>query len=271
MNMPKRVTIELTNRCNRLCKGCPRNKMEYPQGDMKWELFKSIVTQLPSSTVIVPFFRGESLLYPRFEDAMQQLQRFNSVQIATNGDMLNERTMKALLSCSFVSLSLHELAYPRWSDPRLEFLEKARKNGTETQVSIIETLIPEGQKQGFVDAWLEHADKVRIYVEHSHKGFGDIDYPPNIKEDLPCEKPFNEMAVYWDGKVALCNHDWNSHNSLGDLNTQTIMEVWNGQYYDMIRQMHSYNGRRVLACKDCDYWMTSYLPKKMFGELYVNG
>jgi hypothetical protein len=42
MQYPKRVTIELTNRCNRACIGCPRHKMRYPQGYMTPELFYKI-------------------------------------------------------------------------------------------------------------------------------------------------------------------------------------------------------------------------------------
>ena len=44
--MPKRVTIEFTNRCNRACLGCPRNKMTYPIGDMSLSLLNKIVEQL---------------------------------------------------------------------------------------------------------------------------------------------------------------------------------------------------------------------------------
>jgi len=202
---------------------------------------------------------------------MKELQHFKSVQIATNGDFLNDRTAKALLHCSFVSLSLHEFTYPT-RKPRLDLFRAAKNNGTETQVSILETLIPEGQKQGFVDAWLEHADRVRIYVEHSHRGFGDVELSNqwSLSSSLPCYKPFNEMVIYWDGKVALCNHDWCNQEPLGDLNQQTIEEVWNGQAYHYIRELNSKGERySIPSCETCDQFLVYHNQKRMFGELYT--
>jgi len=256
--------------------------MAYPIGDMSWKLFENIVGQLPSSTVIVPFFRGESLLHPRFTDAMEKLSKFNEVQLATNGDFLKNPYSEIIDNCSFISLSLHNFETPCHD----KFFLAAKKRGVTTQVSILEMLIPQGKKQAFVDAWLGHVDRVRVYVEHSKRGFGDVsllNVPYIEEEDLPfnftakpfhlapCQKPFEDMVVYWDGMAGLCNHDWNNGTYLGNLNTQSIREVWQGIQYKTVRKLHS-NGKRcfVESCRNCDYWMTSYLPNKMFGELYTN-
>lgn len=268
MQLPNRVTIELTNRCNRACKGCPRIKMTYPLGDMSQELFNTIIEQLPHNTVIVPFFRGESLLHPLFIEFMDRLRGFNVVQLATNGDLLTAENLKCIYeACSFISLSLHRFRLPNSQDLI------CRGNGINTQVSILETLIPPNEKSLFVKSWLKQVDRVRIYVEHSHVGYGDILNPPRWSMnngDLPCHKPFQELAVYWDGKVALCNHDWdNQTDFLGDLTKQTIEQVWNSEKYETIREWNLQGKRHnIPSCKVCDYWMVSYLPNKMFGELY---
>jgi len=238
------------------------------QGDMSWKLFKNIVTPLPSSTVIVPFFRGESLLHLRFNDFLNNLGRFQKVQLATNGDYLTPQKEKAILqNTTFLSVSLHNFAYPDRQSFLNTFLQ-CGNNGITTQVSILDTLIPYGLKKKFVSDWLKHVDRVRIYMEHSHNGYGDTHL--KIQDDgSPCSKPFNEMVVYWNGKVALCCHDWNNTNDSGDLNKQTIHEVWNGQYYKNVRWLHE-NGRRrdVGSCVDCDQWKADYMPNKILGELY---
>ena len=245
--------------------------MTYPQGDMSWQLFAKVIEQLPKSTIVVPFFRGESLLHPRFADMMVNLRKFGDVQFATNGDNLTGPNIDAILeTCSFVSLSLHSFKYPRQTG-NISFFYRALGNGVKTQVSILDSLVPKRKKRKFVKAWRLHVDRVRIYVEHSHKGFGDVER--NVLDDgRPCVKPFEDMVVYWDGKVGLCNHDWNNGVDLGDLNVQTVAEAWNNNGYNEVRRLHQ-NGLRhqVASCKSCDYWMVSYLPKKMFGELYVNG
>jgi len=244
---------------------------------MNWELLTKVLDQLPNNTAIVPFFRGEPTLYPRFEDALLEMRRFREVQLATNGDKLSQQNRSAMLKfCTFVSISLHNFVYPtQTKNGILTFLYDALGNGVETQISIIDSLIPPKQKKRFVSQWLDHVDQVRIYVEHSHRGYGDIVEhvaSPVVGNHHPCVKPFTEMVVYWDGKVALCCHDWNNPCPLGDLNCQTVEEVWCGEAYEDVRYKHSHGKRReVPSCQNCDQWIASYMPKKMLGELYTNG
>jgi len=273
MTLPKHVTLEFTNRCNRECRGCPRLKMKYPLGDMSLSLLRKIVEQLPQETVIVPFFRGESAFHPYFVEAFKMLRRFDEVQMATNGDFLTVSKQDAILeACSFVSYSLHMPSLPADLLDVARFLDEARSKGLSTQVSILETEIPAGSKQALVDGWLQYVDRFRVYVEHSKEGFGDVESKyRKLNGKWGCLKPFTDMVVYWDGTVALCNHDWDNQDPLGDLNTQTVEEVWNGEKYRQIRKFHL-TGRRkqVNSCKDCDYWMLEYMPDKMFGEVYSN-
>src|SRR3981081_1255382 len=45
---PVCIYLETTNRCNLLCTTCPRTYVELePPADMSWELFTSIVDQVP--------------------------------------------------------------------------------------------------------------------------------------------------------------------------------------------------------------------------------
>jgi len=263
MLLPKRVTIELTNRCNRLCIGCPRHKMNYPLGDMNLTLFTKITSQLPDNVCIVPFYRGESTLHPHFSEYMQQLSRFDTVQLATNGDYLTIPNQKAILdNCTFLSLSLHEFKYPNQTS-WLPLLYDCLGIGIETQVSILDTLLPEHKRKGFVRAWQKHVDRVRIYKEHSKNGFGSL----NLKSTgQTCNKPFEDLIVYWNGKVGLCNHDWNNSVLLGDLNIQSISNVWNDEPYREMRRLHVNGERRLVAtCRDCDFQ-----SNQIYGEIIKN-
>ena len=48
---PVCLYLETTNRCNLLCTTCPRTYEELePPADMSWELFTSIVDQIPHLT-----------------------------------------------------------------------------------------------------------------------------------------------------------------------------------------------------------------------------
>ena len=238
---------------------------------MTEQLYTKIIDQLPSNTVIVPFFRGESMLHPHFDAMMEKLQRFETVQFTTNADFLDDYAQKKILnSCTFVTLSLHEYQLPTqtsWT----KFLLEAKKENVTTQIGIIDSTLPQANKKEFIQAWLKHADRVRIYAEHSHNGYGDIPNPPVLDVNLRCKKPFEELAVYWDGQVALCNHDWNNHDGLGDLNTMSIHDVWHGLAYAGIREYNQEGQRaRIGSCQNCDAWRTYYLPSGILGELYTN-
>src|SRR5499433_4613955 len=61
--MPVCLYLETTNRCNLLCTTCPRTYAELePPADMSWELFTSIVDQLPGLGRAVLHGVGEPML-----------------------------------------------------------------------------------------------------------------------------------------------------------------------------------------------------------------
>ena len=234
--------------------------MRYPIGDINENLWVQILNQLPNETAIVPFFRGEPTLHPKFSELLQTLDRFTTVQLATNGDHLTHTNKRAILeNVTYLSLSIHKFTLPVEST-WLPFLHEAKDYGVTTQISIVNSALPQKWRGHFTREWLKHADKIRIYEEHSQNGFGNI---KNKTVSAPCNKPFEDMIVYWNGKVGLCNHDWNNPVALGDLNTQTISEVYNSAAYKAVRSLHAMGMRKqVETCKDC-----SFQSKKISGEI----
>jgi radical SAM protein with 4Fe4S-binding SPASM domain len=71
------------------------------------------------------------------------------------------------------------------------------------------------------------------------------------------------MVVYYDGKVALCNHDWNTQLKLGDLNHQTITNVWTGEAYQKVRRLPR---SQVASCQDC-----CFESGHVYGEILDGG
>src|ERR1700694_4605976 len=60
---PVCLYLEVTNRCNLLCTTCPRTYEELePPADMSWELFTSIVDQIPNLSRAVLHGVGEPML-----------------------------------------------------------------------------------------------------------------------------------------------------------------------------------------------------------------
>ena len=47
---------------------------------------------------------------------------------------------------------------------------------------------------------------------------------------MPCRKVFTDMIIYWDGKLALCNYDWDEQRNIGNVNEMSLQEAWNSPH-----------------------------------------
>jgi MoaA/NifB/PqqE/SkfB family radical SAM enzyme len=93
------VYLEVTNRCNLLCETCPRTfEALEPPADMSWELFTSIVDQLPGLARAVLHGVGEPMLVKGLPRMIRYLkERGVYVLFNTNGTLLAPRRRRELI------------------------------------------------------------------------------------------------------------------------------------------------------------------------------
>lgn len=289
---PSRVILELTNRCNLSCAMCPRQYINFRKGFLKYDLFKKAVDEISEypGTGIIPFFRGESLLHPDFIPMLRYIKSKGiiSVQLSTNAALLNEKMSEAILDSGidFISFSLdgfNERIYNkirRGADFGLivrnikNFLKKKRRRALpQTQVSLVETRLTKKTIPDFVARWIDLVDRVRVYKEHSSGGrFGSLKdgNKSGMKIRKPCLKLVTEMAVYYNGDVAICNHDWNRKQFIGNTAKQTLRDIWNNRQYQALRRMHlEGNINRGIVCYGCGHWKAYYSKDGLIGRLYT--
>ncbi len=103
---PVCLYLETTNRCNLLCTTCPRTYEELePPADMSWELFTSIVDQIPNLARAVLHGVGEPMLVKELPRMVHYLKdRGTYVLFNTNGSVLNERNGRALIQAGLDEL-----------------------------------------------------------------------------------------------------------------------------------------------------------------------
>jgi MoaA/NifB/PqqE/SkfB family radical SAM enzyme len=96
---PVCLYLEVTNRCNLLCTTCPRTYEDLePPADMSWDLFTSIVDQVPDLTRAVLHGVGEPMLVANLPRMVKYLKdRGVYVLFNTNGTVLSERHGRALI------------------------------------------------------------------------------------------------------------------------------------------------------------------------------
>jgi MoaA/NifB/PqqE/SkfB family radical SAM enzyme len=96
---PVCLYLEVTNRCNLLCTTCPRTYVELePPADMSWELFTTIVDQVPNVKRAVLHGVGEPMLVKNLPQMVRYLKdRGIYTLFNTNGTLLTERNGRAMI------------------------------------------------------------------------------------------------------------------------------------------------------------------------------
>ncbi|MBN1103518.1 MAG: radical SAM protein [Deltaproteobacteria bacterium] len=279
---PRRITLELSASCNLSCVMCPRRYGSLSAGLMEWSLFERIVEELSVHPVeaVVPFFRGESLLHPNFMEMITLLRQKNraDIQLATNALLLTPSLAEALLELgiNFISFSLDALSRETYETIRrggdfhramenvhtfLRLRKHMRHCPTTVQVSATEGPHNAHEIPAFVRYWKQRVDRVRIYPCHSEEGrYGrlsrpELRRPAALRE--PCRKPFMDLVIYADGRVALCNHDWDrkGDDAIGSVQEKPIQEIWKSPAYRDIRNKHlDRRWNDLEPCRHCDHW-----------------
>lgn len=102
-------------------------------------------------------------------------------------------------------------------------------------------------------AWTAGSDKKGNHNRLSnHAGAGA---PPNTRmEGKRCALPFRQLAIHWDGSVAVCCNDWRGEYHCGNILTDGIEAIWNGPAFGAAREM-LYAGKRsgLKPCAGCDH------------------
>ncbi len=279
---PDRITVEFSLSCNLRCCMCPRRFLDTPNGFMPKSLFMKIVDEIsayPLSAVVI-FFRGESLLHPDFAfmvDYLKQKTR-TKLQLATNGLLMTHDMAGYLLEkgMDFVSFSLDAYTKETYEQIRrgsdfdkvidnlhhfLTLNNSGRHPKCEVQVSATENEFNQKELSAFSEYWKTYVDRVRVYPQHSENGvFGKLvnkNGCTDRAERQPCPKLFNDMVIYYNGDVALCNHDWNrsKEDIIGNINSASIKSIWSGDVYRKIRKSHLQgNWEKESVCSGCDHW-----------------
>ncbi|GAH69208.1 unnamed protein product, partial [marine sediment metagenome] len=132
----------------------------------------------------------------------------------------------------------------------------------------------EKQKKKFIKN-LENLllDKLVIRKPHNWGGLLEIDGVEKVNTRnsklIPCTFPWYSLTIFYDGKVYLCPQDFEGKIPLGDLNKNSIKEIFNNQIIKDIRKKFK-SGKiiEVTPCKDCDrIWRKTFIgiPREYLG------
>lgn len=241
------IEIETYNRCNGVCEFCPVNKNNDTRKEcfMEESLFYKIVSELEMLNYdgrVALFSNNEPLLDERIFDFSKYLREHvpkAQIHMYTNGTLFTIDKFKKLI------LELDELIIDNYSQnlKLIKPVEEIRKYCLEHSELINKVTIAVRKPKELLLTRGGEAPNRKKKV---------------IYKNVTCSMPFQQMVVRPTGEISLCCNDPLGKMTLGNLNNQTLLEVWYGEKYTKIRDKIAEGRENIEHCRYCDVF-TLYL------------
>jgi len=284
--MPLSIGAELTNNCNLLCPECSAGSgmMLRERGFMDLDLFGKIIDELrPYLYNINLYFQGEPMLHPQFFSFLSNCTGLHTI-VSTNGHFLSEenaeKTVKSGLSKLIISLDgIDQDTYSSYrvkgsidkvlaGIQNITAAKKKYKSSLKIEIQFLVNKLNEFQipqvkhfakmvraslklksmqiihKENIL-SWLPGKRKFSRY--HLKNG----EYV--LKNSLPnrCARLWFNPVITWDGKVIPCCFDKDAEYVMGDLKTDSFIDIWNGPKYQIFRKSILSGRHMIVICRNC--------------------
>ncbi|MDA8092879.1 MAG: radical SAM/SPASM domain-containing protein [Betaproteobacteria bacterium] len=233
---------------------------------------------------------GESLIHPQFGEFIRYAKSHGiPTAMSINPLMLNERISAELLDAEpqalYLSLDGHDdasferirgipRAYEKSRQRLLRFLEHKVDLGVKTHMtlSVIDFVLngDEGSSQRVkLENYWRAVPGVDEFLWKAYGTFSgeiarinELACPSEAVQiarrykdvfRVTCDFPWRRMVVTWTGSVVPCCHDYDVKMPLGDLRTQSLEEIWNGEKMLALRQELISGEIANPVCRDCEH------------------
>jgi len=298
--LPIRLWIELSSRCNLKCRLCINKDIpSHLKGDIDFDLYKKIIDEVKDYVYDINLFhRGEPLLHPHLIDIISYAHARNiKTRIHTNATLLTpDLSKKIILSgLDLISFSFDGYTKKTYEKNRVNanyekslnniitFLKIKKEINFKKPLSIIQVMEFdeeltsknfEQQKKKFLINFNDlPLNKLIVRTPHNWGGLLELSGVKKVHQKdsklIPCTFPWYSLTIFYNGKVYLCPQDFEGEILIGDVNKNTIKEIFNNQIIKDIRKKFKTGRIRELSpCKDCDrIWRKTFMgiPREYLG------
>lgn len=293
LKAPYVIYIDPCGACNFHCYFCPCTNSNYRNEErfkiMSLELFQKIVDDMcefeEQVKVVDLWAWGEPFLnrdLPKMIAYLREKNACREIRTCTNGSFLNPKLNQELVDSGLdmIRISLEALdakGYEEICHAKIDydaFLENIRdlyqrSRGTQLKVSvkIVEAgLKEEGDAQRFYDMFSGISDYTFIEdIVDAFPGYDKLKKPDNTKvsyrkwnsysdrANYVCAKPLVQMAIHSNGAVSACCNDWKFATQYGDVNVDSLKDLWESEALMKFRLMQLELPRKEIPyCCICD-------------------
>jgi len=246
--MPSIFEISNSGMCNRKCAFCPRSDPNYKHVNefISQMLHEKIYDELKdndfSGSVIFSGFVEPLLdkrIYKQIQDIRNKLPKAN-IELITNGDPLNHSRIEKLFDSglSYLLVSAYDS-----EEQAIEFRAMLEKTNVDSSKYIVRNRYY-GEEKDF-----------GITISNRGGNMDNTEYKIEAtKEPLKnkCTYPAYTFFIDYNGDVLTCSHDWGKDMIMGNLNNNSIFEIWTGKKFSHARQNLLNANRNFSPCNVCN-------------------
>ena len=290
METPFRLGIDVSNGCNFRCLFCfqsvspktLRAKGFRPEL-MKMETFEKLTGQIkdfPNPFKTLTFGGiGEPLLHPELPGMIQTLKKLNwadKISLVTNGSLLNKALSQAIIQAGLdeIIVSVEALSsedYYKVTGYKLNFNEYVEqiaslyenKENCKVYLKAVDVAFDdqksEEQFYHLFDDISDLAYVEKIVPRYQHVDYSNISHSDDnmylrhsLKAEV-CSLPFYSLSVFATGNVGPCCADYCETILLGNVKTDTLFDIWNGNKLKKLQLSHLKKECRIPVCQGCKF------------------
>jgi radical SAM protein with 4Fe4S-binding SPASM domain len=275
---PSHVDLELSSLCDLNCPMCYTTTDEFKSGVkrslMDFDLFKKLIDESLKYNLysIRLSLRGEAFLNPHIYEMIKYAKEngIKEVSTLTHGGHLNKENFEKLMDLGLDWLTIsfdgigemyEKIRAPLKFDEQIKnirmFQQMKKERNSVKPVIKVQTVWPAISKnpEEFYNIFNPITDQVASNPLMDWL-FNDTDI--EYEENFSCPQLWERMVIGADGKVMLCANDEMGAHIIGDVNNETIFDVWHGEKMNKARKIHMDNKgvKEINICKNCS------LPRK---------
>ena len=266
---PNKIEISLVEGCFMECEFCALQGL--PEGFHSYKFMnkatlKDICEKIAKAgwnSKISIAGHGEPMKHPHIFECIKLIRKYlktNTIYLITNGYSITNETVHKLFESGISNIQISEYTkFPRMKKIKGELKKEFVVADWEDKMT----------KAGDLSAKVNILAPFEYEAKNStHKIInrcGVSELPTRSKQDKRCAKPFRDMFISWDGDLAICCNDFRKSLDLPNIKDGSIEDLWNCGYFQSLRKILFWDGRKVYPCNVCDHpaYRVGLLPDRM--------
>lgn len=253
ISLPRVILIETRSKCNGTCSFCPASALTDERADvlMPLEVFNKIIDDLAKinySNRVSLFNNNEPFLDQRIFEFVQLTRKALPkafIELKSNGTLLNENKVIKIFEAGLDMLNINDYTKENKHTKNIENLKKELSSSRRFNINN-DLGAPKR-----INIQLRKMDAVlfsRGGKSPNKKNF----YNPYKNE--PCMRAAEMITINPIGNVGVCCEDYASTLVVGNINKQSIYEIWTSKNYVSIRKSLLEGDRSInQICSKCDH------------------